>query len=819
MKSTENKILIACFFVSGLAGLVYETVWVRELTLLFGTTTFAVSAVIAAFMGGLALGSFVIGKFADRSPSVLLLYSALELGVLLYAFVFPYALEWAKDVYLLSTQLFPHSFYLSSLVKFCIAVVLLSVPTALMGGTFPVLSKCLSDSENRIGTETGRLYSINTFGGAIGVALTGFVLLPNIGVRATTVVAAALNGAAALGAVGVYLVKKRRPQLSRTAEATMSQWDPRATQPSSPSSRSPLEWAVLSTFAISGFVAMIYEVAWTRTLTLVIGSSTYAFNTAGTVIGAFAAGFIFIPMFGIQTSITIGVTAQIALGFAVTSFTPHLEWRNRLATAAFGIAPIVVLLSAPPAWNEGLLVSGVFKNAPGLLRIYGSPSEALNVARSYDLLFYREGPSASVAVLEYPTVAPTRHLALAIDGKVDASTGADLETEVLSGHLPLLFRPHAAEVLVVGYASGITVGSVLTHPVKDITAVEIEPAVVEASRHFDEFNGMPLSDPRVRLVIDDARNFLLVTERKFDVIISEPSNPWMSGPAKLFTREFFDLAKTRLRRGGIFCQWLQAYGMSSEDLRILLRTVQTVFPHLAVFQTSPGDLLVIGSEGPLSFDVARAETRLRERLIEQDLRRVNVRDVFDLLVRIRLAGDSVRHFAGTGGVLNTDDNALIEFSAPKSLYSETDVANLEEMRRYTPNMPELCSNVAGERGTAFYLKLSARLMENDQELLAEEVLRFIRGPESEKSPFVAEAYALLGDIEARRGNTITAENLWHSARQSSPHHVLANLRVAQLHHSRGEFNQAERYFRRVEDTVREGGACRSREESFRSRAL
>jgi spermidine synthase len=237
-------------------------------------------------------------------------------------------------------------------------------------------------------------------------------------------------------------------------------------------------------------------------------------------------------------------------------------------------------------------------------------------------------------------------------------------------------------VLVIGLGSGVTVGSVGTSPAKRITVVELEPAVVEASKHFSHVNYQILKDPRVRVMIYDARNYLLVTPEKFDVIISEPSNPWMAGVSNLFTREFFIIGSQRLKPEGIFCQWLQLYKIAPDNLRSILQTFHRIFPHLLVFQSSKYDLLMLGSFEPLSIDLGKLRARLAQPRVKADLGRIRVKSVQDILAHFVFGTREVSAFV-QDAVLNTDDNALLEFSAPRTLYIDTSEANFKELSQYS----------------------------------------------------------------------------------------------------------------------------------------
>ena len=294
------------------------------------------------------------------------------------------------------------------------------------------------------------------------------------------------------------------------------------------------------------------------------------------------------------------------------------------------------------------------------------------------------------------------HLWMANNGKVDASTSGDMETQVLLAHLPFVFRPRAEQVLVIGLGSGITAGSVTLHGFpKGIDIVELEPAVVAASHLFDDYNHRPLEDDRVRLVANDARNQLMLTpDGTYDLVTSEPSNPWISGVSNLFTREFFDLGKRKLRPGGVWAQWLHLYGMGPEDLRSLLATFAATYRHVQLFHVHLGDLVLIGSDAPLVLrtsainEMVRDNPRVSENLVSIRLQRAE-----EIVARYLLNRDDILCFAG-GAALNTDDNMRIEYAAPLNIYARTRAANVELLGRHARLPLWALSGEAGKRRLA-----------------------------------------------------------------------------------------------------------------------
>lgn len=821
--------LFLLFFLSGALGLVHEVVWLRLLILVFGSTQLAVSTILTAFMTGLALGSWRLGRRADRWRAPVAAYGWLEIGIGLYALAIPWIFEGLEPAYRAAWDLTSRTgpgFFLFVLARFALLFVALVIPTTLMGGTLPALSRAVVRDEESIGATLGRLYAVNTLGAVAGTALTGFLLIPSLGTGRTILLAGSLNLTLGLAALWMARAVPVAPPAA-----------PAGPVPAAPAAPAEGRTLLLAILLGVGFIAMIQEIAWTRLLALVLGSSVYAFtvmlatflaglalgaacfsrladglsgrralmlmsalvaaagvtawgtsllfgelpwifarlfhaaggggarvvaiqmgiaalvmlpatvilggvfplaarrlvpaipavgrgigaayaaSTTGTILGAFLGGFLLVPAAGIQRSLLIAVAAELALAAVVLALpgaprpspaagSPDgpgggparwlaARWLAAMWLAAGAlIAAGAAALVLTPAWDTMIMNGGVYQ--------YVADMEEGDLTREgfrrftaggMELVFHEEGLTTSVMVSR-----ETRGDAyvLSVNGKVDASTVGDLPTQLLSAHLPLLIAGRPRDILVIGFASGMTVGSAALHPVHRVTAVEIEPAILRASRYFDEFNNRPLANPRVRVVRNDGRNFLMVTPDAYDVIISEPSNPWMTVASNLFTREFFELGRDRLAPGGVFAQWLQMYGMSPQDLKVLIRTFHAVFPHVLVFNTiEDADLVLLGSVEPLRFDPERIGEAMAFPPVAADLLRVGVRTPEELMACF-VFGDREMERPDGGGTLNTDDNAWIEFRAPMSLTEETREANSAEIARITVDPTAYTAAPAGD---------------------------------------------------------------------------------------------------------------------------
>jgi spermidine synthase len=387
----------------------------------------------------------------------------------------------------------------------------------------------------------------------------------------------------------------------------------------------------------------------------------YAWNTVGAIAGAALAAFLLIPEAGIRGTLLIALALQCAGAAAVVR--RHARSRA-LVSGAGGLVLAAVLLM--PGWDRQLMTCGMYE--------YAWSTTPEDTKADQKLLFYRDGLTATVTVTE-SQFSENKDLYIISNGKIDGSSHYDMGTQRLSAHLPLLFHPDPRQVCVIGFGTGCTAGSTSLHPVEKVTVVEIERAMVEGARHFARHNhDVHNNRSKVEIRETDGRLFLGLHPASFDAVISEPSNPWQAGQSDLFTVEYFRRAAASLREGGLFCQWVQIYQLSPENVRTLFRTFLEVFPHAylasSILET---DTLLLGSTRPFVPDLGRAEERLAKlRAVAADLadERVNIDGVYDVAARIRMGPDDLRAYAAEGP-LHTDDLPIIAYRAPRDKYSNT----------------------------------------------------------------------------------------------------------------------------------------------------
>jgi spermidine synthase len=546
---------LAAAALSAVGAMTQQVAWVRAVGLAIGSTTDAFTLIVAAFILGLALGSASFGRLADRTRDPLSLLGVSLAGAGLAALA---VLPLLGTLPLWVAGVIRDTGGDHVRVLFAVAVrvfLLFAVPTFLMGGTFPIVTRILARAGTGIGRTVGEAYVANTGGAIGGVVLGGFVFVPTLGARGASVLAAGMGVAG-----GVALLSSRPLDAIRHAR-------------------------LLRAAEVTG--------------------------------------------------------AVVAVG--------------------------AVILFLPP-WDPALINSGPYVNTARLLRDSARSGRTLEQEmRALPIVWWREGVDGTIAVVE----GTDGQRSITLNGKPDASSEGDRVTQSLLAHLPLALHPDPKSVLVIGLGSGMTAGSAATYAVERLDVAEISEPVVEAARtYFAASNGGVLEDPRVRVLLGDARTTVGQGRQSYDVIISEPSNLYMAGVPELFTVEFFRLLRERLAPGGIICQWIHAYNLSVEDFGTVLRTFTEVFPAVSLWDAHLGsDFLLIGVlEGkatpPLSY--AHLAAVFAEPKVAADLARIGIREPADLLGWYIGAGDQVRAFTGTGP-LNTVDHNRLEFSVPRSM--------------------------------------------------------------------------------------------------------------------------------------------------------
>ncbi len=781
--------LSVCLFLSGVSALAFQVAWFRELRLVFGASTAANAAVLAIFMGGLGLGSAVLGKLADRIESPVRLYAVLEVLIALAAAASPFLIGWIGSVYVAMGGQSALGLFGAWAVRLALSAIVLGVPTFLMGGTLPAAARAVTSSEDRNRRVVGFMYGTNTIGAVCGVVACTFWLLPAVGTRTSLWVACLLNLVVAAMAFGLA----RRFASARCGQPAYGSTE--APVPAAHvSTRSAPLWLLYASAATVGFVFFLMELVWYRMFAPILGGTTYTFGIilAVALAGIGLGGALYPALFRRirPDALTLALTCvleAVCVGFpywlgdqlalwtlriqqAATGFTEtSLGWAAIAAIAVFPAAfisglqfPLLVALvgsgrervgrevGVTAAFNTLGAIAGSLAGGFGLLPLLTAPgawkaAALVLVALGFlwTLLWFQKArsrlwaiaPFAGIATAVFLLVAdgPTaawRHSAIGagrteppearpnevkrwqndrrrkivweaegveasvaievsggisfwINGKCDGHAVGDVGTQMMLGLLPAALHPAPKTAFVVGLGTGETAGWLAeVEGIERVDVAELEPAVNEMARRCALVNHNVLEHPRVRCVYNDAREILLTSSRRYDVISSEPSNPYRAGIASLFTREFYESARSRLTEDGIFTQWLQGYEVDRATVGSVIATLKAVFPHVQVWQSKSNDMLLVCSITPLEHEAST----LRARIATEPYRSAlaagwRVVDLEGFLSRF-VAGEEAasRWVSDTGGQLNTDDLNLIEYGFARTLGRATDfdVAVLRE---------------------------------------------------------------------------------------------------------------------------------------------
>jgi len=797
-RSTQSRLVVALFFATGMSALVYQVIWLRTLATVFGSTTYATTTVLASFMGGLALGSYIFGRLADRTVHPLRLYGLLEIGIGVFALAFPHLIEFYKGLYVSLQQNTEWSFYTHSLVRFVSCSLILIVPTTMMGGTFPIMSRYYVRNMSHLTANVSLLYGVNTVGALTGVVLTGFFFMEMFGIFKTSLIAVAINlfvGASAI------LLGRTTGVLSPPKAAVSPETAPDAERTKT------FRRLILTVAFLSGLASLAYEVLWTRTLVFVLDSFIYSFsimlatflagiglgslllsriagfanrhrwllgvlfvaigawalatipffaeltswkkahlaaisenvtdldapapwleyilfkaliaflimflptllmgiafpltlrlytetfqemarrigvvyavNSIGAIVGAFVAGFVLIPLVGLRGALIATAGLSVATGAALFIYRSGRASARGTIWAAGSLVAFVVIVVALPTES--------YK------RIYQKSQ------KDFELVYWKEDPTATVTAHKRG-----EHVIININGLNVAGTSFNfLTTQKIQAHLGLLLHPDPRRVLQIGFGSGGTCYSVSLHEsVQVIDCVELCQGVIDAASNFLPSNHGVLKNPKVHLTIEDARNYILATANRYDVILSDSIHPTYAGNGTLYSQDYFELCREKLNPGGYVSFWMPTYLLSERDYKTVIKTFQSVFPNVMIWYVNnaiEAYTVVIGRVEPIQIDVEQLRRKMSADSIGRDLAVIDVYDENEILSYFLTGPRASAKFA-EGGDINSDDHPVIELRAPRSMSRRRtwykNLRGLVEMRE--PPL-EFMTNVAANREEA-----------------------------------------------------------------------------------------------------------------------
>ena len=735
------RLLFPVFMLSGFAGIIYESIWSHYLKLFVGHAAYAQTVVLVLFMGGMAIGASLGARWQSRIRDSLQAYAIVELLIGLIAFSFHGV--YTQLVGLINAQVFPllSSDWSIDTVKFLTCSALLLPQSILLGLTFPLMA--VGILQRRLlpaGFTLANLYFVNSLGAAIGVLVSGFILIAWFDLPGTIQVAGALN----------FVVAAAIVRIVRQTKVAGGGYETTAEAPGSGAARH----LMILTAAVTGTASFVYEIVWVRMLNLVLGASTHSFelmlsafilglalggrwirqrldhirnplrmlgfvqivmatlaaatlvfydfsftlmsaiflataptetgyvafmllnsllvlmimlptticagmtlplithwllssgngersvgevyaaNTLGAIVGVLLTVHLALPLMNMKGALLLGVSFDLLLG-AYLLHRAVGNARSEERTAVIAAIAVIVTIGVAIQLDARVLASSVFR--------FGKPE--LRDDAVIDM--HRDGKTTTVTVYTFDE----SHRAIVTNGKVDGSIQLDLDkkpsvdegTQVLTGVLPFAIRPDIQTAAVIGIGTGMTTHMVLQGPqVEVVDTIEIEAQMVAGARLFLPHVEATFDDPRSKIHIEDARSYFSSRQHDYDLIISEPSNPWVSGISGLFTTEFYSLVRDHLDEAGVFAQWMQLYELDRDLVSSVLKAFSAVFPEHHVFEMGDGNLLLVA--GLSDKQKINMDALIQVPGFQQALARIGIRTAGDLGARYVASSRFLREY-------------------------------------------------------------------------------------------------------------------------------------------------------------------------------
>jgi spermidine synthase len=804
----------ACLFASGAASLVYELIWFRHLSLVFGASLYALSAVLCAFMMGLAGGAWIMGRVLDREsnkmePGTLIrLYGLLECLIGLYALFFPIGLSLLEKLY---PMILPASGQVGltvHLLEFFLSTLLMFPATLLMGATLPLVGCWATGNQTeKVFTQVSLLYGVNTFGAVFGCLFTQFFAIRVWGVQGATWFAIALN-------VMVFMLCYSKAQIFYAVESSPVQTSTKKRKKQQGTEISPaIGFLVFAMFAYSGMVSLSSEILWTRILVFPMGSTLYSFalilatfllgialgsltankllgqsqrvlkfigiemaigvfcivilpvlanltewtslvdhyfysldsspekiilirslfafalmflptfgfgllfplanhiysyrlegvgkilgntysiNTVGAVLGTILTPFVFIPLWGIRLSL-YGIYAVLIL-FGIYVLARVREFKPASTWMMLGVV-LFVLVIGKDYWVPSIETQKAGQGNFARLEV-NVPADRIK------LLDYKEGEHSTISVVEDKQ---SRARTIYLDGFSTATVSSSFSGSTYMqamGFVPMALHPAPKRVLVIGFGTGNTLGTASLFPEAEVHGVEIDKNVLEFSKWFSQWNHDVLNRPNTKMFIQDGRAFLKWSKSTYDVIIMEPMSPLQAGVVNLYSKEFYELALSRLTEDGLLVQWLPLHLVGPEDARSITHTFDQVFPEYSVWNSFLTRIvMLVGSRKPMLLDKNHFETLMDNPQIKQLAVEMKVNSFLDFADFFITDGKHLSPFLEEAGEI-TDDSPLLEFSSVSllpPLQWETDESFLNLLRPRLDQFP-IVNEMRGQEQEVF----------------------------------------------------------------------------------------------------------------------
>jgi spermidine synthase len=916
-----THLIYAIFFGSGISGLIYEIVWLRMLARIMGVTIYATSTVVAAFMAGLALGSFLFGRFIDRRQDPLRIYAALEFMIgataLLVPIIFTLSFPVYKYIYVISGE----NQILITVLRTLVCFLTLLLPTTIMGGTLPILTRWLVRRGILFGKSFSLLYGINTLGAACGTIVSGFVTLEILGENRTILLGVLINFVVAIMA---YAINKKDTQVEEPDDFTYEDEKERKISPYSDTVRR----VVLAAFVISGFTSLAYEVIWTRQLILFLQTSIYAFsamlvifllgialgsilmrnmvdrfirplvifgicelligvlsitnlylfplfdsllwpqlilgrlwdyvgmavmativivfpltflfgmifptasvcyakdnsrtgasvgwlysaNTIGSIFGALLAGFLLIPTWGSTHAVVLLALVNVALGLLLIWMQTSYPLRIKLYYLT--VLPILFLMIFQIKGQDPFLSTIELR----IKKTCENISRARKEKSAYDIFFNKEGLEGTVTAFSINNV---KRLWLNGIGMTSLCT----ETKLMA-HLPIMYsKKSPKEMLIICFGMGTVLKSAILYHHMNITTVELVPEEYRIYAYYHQHGAEILKMKNIHAIVNDGRNYILMSQKKYDIITVDPAPPiYSSGTVNLYSREFLELCKRRLTPEGVMCLWFP--GGREDEVKSILRTFHSVFPNTTVYcGPHHWGFYFIGSMKEISekdfrdnVEQAFANPTILKDLREYDGSCTTPQQLYQMFL---WKNDAIGKFT-KNGVLITDNSPYTEFFLwryllnPKPIYKPTlAMVTYDEALRLKPDLSEAQNNLGTallsrgqvDQAITHYieaLRLKPDLAEAHNNLGA---ALFSRGQVDQAithytealrlKPHFAKAYNGLGAALAKLGRNQEAIAMFQKAIQINPNFSSAYYNLGLLFARQGDVDKAITMFQKV----------------------
>jgi len=748
----NRKIVAILFFVSGVCGLIYEVLWIKLFSFILGNTYFSTSIIIASFMFGLFIGSYLVRVIILKNINTLAWYGVIEIFVGLYAILLVIAFPIIENTYQIIYKIFGQHDVINNIANLTLSFGIISIPTIAMGATLPLVIQFYNNKDNLFAKDLSNLYSINTIGGALGVIIAGFYMIEFVGVKTGIIIAATLN--ISIGIVIIAFLTKKTKFLS------LFKIEKREEKDNSKSYKTPYskdQVLYLAATGLTGFSALALEIIWIRGLkflvqsntyslsiilitflvgiaigskyyakflksgtistylvgifqlilgiyaiftiyliykfmytdffqnniiniiydysydwiwsipifilvcmitflipTIIMGalfplinklfqsdkkdqskagvivSRTYAANTIGAILGSLTAGFILLPLFGIKTSIYIITSINFLLGIIFI-----IKSKQKLVSSlSFALITIFIVVNISFGQSH--------------LKGWGEKKNRL-------VTFYEEGLMATVSVIK-----DRNTLAMSIDGTVIASTKWKLlQKEKLIAHLPFFFKPNIKQVLSVGLASGISIGSMALHnSVEKIDCVELIKPVFSAAQFFNKYNDNIFNNSKIRFFHNDIYAFMKYSDKKYDLISSDGKlGALNSANTIMLAADYFELCREKLNPGGLFIHWVPIITPTSA-LKVIMKTLRESFTHVTILYFYPGDIYMLASDQPITFEKKHIADVLDDEHIQKDVQNFYINGPLDVISSFvgNYEMDQDQNIA-----INTFDRPVLEF--------------------------------------------------------------------------------------------------------------------------------------------------------------